>query len=1023
MMRFFSLAVVVFGCFLGALLTPGRSQPPKDPYAAHIATSGPRSPEDERKGLHVPPGFEVQLVAAEPYVRKPININFDDRGRIWVTESVEYPFAAPPDAPHRDTVRILEATKPGEALADEITTFTSGLNIPIGVLPVKSGAIIYSIPDIYRFFDPNGDDRAVGREILYGTYGHKDTHGMTGEFTWGFDGWIYACHGFSNTSHVKGADGSTIDMHSGSTYRFKPDGSHVEYFTHGQVNPFGLTFDPLGNLYSCDCHSRPIYQLLRGAYYPSFGAPHDGLGFGPEVMTHDHGSTAIAGITYYAADHFPRSYHDTIFIGNVVTNRINHDRLVPTGSTVKAIQQPDFLISDDPWFRPVDIKLGPDGALYVADFYNRIIGHYEVPLNHPGRDRERGRIWRIVYRGTDGTGPNPRRPRADWNKATVAELTQDLAHPNLVVRMKATNQLVERGGAEAIRAVAKLMSAPSQPSQRMHGLWVLDRLGALDDATLERAAKDPDSGVRVHVMRVLAEQKSLNGQLHQLVEQGLRDADAYVRRCAADALGTHPAVANVRPLLDLRHIVPAADSHLLHVVRMALREQFRSPETWALLESEHWSGRDIRAVADIAPGVPTPDAAAFLLKHLQRRAEPHANQTRYVYHIARYAKNGSTKDLVAYARGDRAASLLHQLDLFKAIQQGCQARGATPDEAHRRWGEELVRKLLSSPQDGEVLAGIELAGSLKLDSMRALFVSIATDPSASEAQRTTALTALLAADPRRTVPLLGQALIDPNAPIGLRERAVHLLAPTNRPDALEELAKALPLAPERLAVSIANGLAVSRAGAQRLLDIVAAGKASPRLLQDQAVLIRLNRTNLPRLKERVAQLTEGLPSAAQRFDELVNKRRAGFAAAKKDPERGAQVFEKHCAICHQIANKGAKIGPQLDGIGIRGFERIFEDIVDPNRNVDQAFRSTTLGLSNGQIASGLLLREEGEVLVLADSQGKEVRVSKASVVDRTLSQLSPMPSNLVDQIPEGDFYNLLAFLLAQTPSKTPGTGQ
>ena len=188
-------------------------------------------------------------------------------------------------------------------------------------------------------------------------------------------------------------------MNSGNTYRMRPDGSHAEYFTHGQVNPFGLAFDPLGNLYSCDCHSRPVYQLLRGAWYPSFGKPDDGLGFGPEMVTHDHGSTGIGGISYYAADQFPEAYRGTVFIGNVVTNRINHDRIEWHGSSPKGIEQPDFVWSEDNWFRPVDIELGPDGALYVADFYNRIIGHYEVPLTHPGRDRERGRIWRIVYRG------------------------------------------------------------------------------------------------------------------------------------------------------------------------------------------------------------------------------------------------------------------------------------------------------------------------------------------------------------------------------------------------------------------------------------------------------------------------------------------------------------------------------------------------------------------------------------------------------------------------------------------------
>src|SRR4029077_15016294 len=137
-------------------------------------------------------------------------------------------------------------------------------------------------------------------------------------------------------------------------------------------------------------------------------------------------------------------FKGSMFLGNVVTNRINFDKIEFVGSTPKAIQQPDFLVSDDPWFRPVDIKLGPDGCLYVSDFYNRIIGHYEVPLTHPGRDKTRGRVWRIVYRGPDGKG-KPISPRADWSRATVAELVEDLKHPNLVVRMKATNQLVERG--------------------------------------------------------------------------------------------------------------------------------------------------------------------------------------------------------------------------------------------------------------------------------------------------------------------------------------------------------------------------------------------------------------------------------------------------------------------------------------------------------------------------------------------------------------------------------------------------
>src|SRR5206468_3513385 len=180
--------------------------------------------------------------------------------------------------------------------------------------------------------------------------------------------------------------------------------------------------------------SQPIYQLLRGGHYPSFGKAHDGLGFAPEMFTGYKGSTAISGIACYAADNFPAAHQGTVFIGDVVTNQVIQFKLTWHGSTPRATVG-TFLDSDDRWFRPVDVKLGPDGALYVADFYNRIIGHYEVPLNHPGRDRERGRIWRIVYTGKGHKG-EARAPRADWTKATIAELIQDLGHPNLVVRSK-----------------------------------------------------------------------------------------------------------------------------------------------------------------------------------------------------------------------------------------------------------------------------------------------------------------------------------------------------------------------------------------------------------------------------------------------------------------------------------------------------------------------------------------------------------------------------------------------------------
>lgn len=376
-----------------------------------VRESDALTPEQECAGFHVPEGFTVQLFASEPMINKPINMAFDARDRLWVSSTVEYPYSADKSRwsdekgtsvkDSRDAIKILEDTD-GDGKADKVTDFADGLNIPTGVLPWhkpdhKAGCIAWSIPNIWYFADTDGDDKADVREVLFGPLGYeKDTHGMCSSFRLGLDGWVYATHGFNNTSHFKAKDGSTLDLHSGNVFRFKPDGSRVEPWTWGQVNPFGLAWDRYGNLYSADCHSSPIYQLIRGAYYPSFGKPHDGLGFAPVMCEHSHGSTGICGIVYIDGGVWGPEWDDHTFVGNVVTSRVNHDKVTFTGSTPKANEQPDFLISDDPWFRPVDLQLGPNNALYIADFYNKIIGHYEVPLDHPQRDKERGRIWRVV---------------------------------------------------------------------------------------------------------------------------------------------------------------------------------------------------------------------------------------------------------------------------------------------------------------------------------------------------------------------------------------------------------------------------------------------------------------------------------------------------------------------------------------------------------------------------------------------------------------------------------------------------
>jgi putative heme-binding domain-containing protein len=347
-----------------------------------------------------------------------------------------------------------------------------------------------------------------------------------------------------------------------------------------------------------------------------------------------------------------------------------------------------------------------------------------------------------------------------------------------------------------------------------------------------------------------------------------------------------------------------------------------------------------------------------------------------------------------------------------------QERRAAMPAPVRSWAADLTGRLLASPHETDVQAGIELVGALRLTDQQKRLAEVARQRTIPQGQRKAALDALANLDARRNAAVLGGVLADPDSPFPLREQSANLLARANQPETQAELLKVLPAAPARLQNVIATALAGSPEGVEKLLEAVKTGKASARLLQEPAVEARLKASRLPNLKDRLAELTAALPPAGKGMQDLLNRRREGFRKAKRDAALGAQVFVKNCANCHQGGGQGAKIGPQLDGLGVRGLDRMLEDVLDPNRNVDQAFRLTTLNLKKGQVVSGLLLREEGAVLVLADAQGKDVRVAKDAVDERSTSQVSPMPANFAEQIPEADFYNLMAYLLTLQSDKT-----
>jgi putative membrane-bound dehydrogenase-like protein len=1133
-----------------------------------VAPTGPLTPAEQQKKFKLPPGFEIQLVASEPDVNKPMNLKFDAQGRLWITHSLEYPFAAKDGAKARDSITVFSDL--GEdGRARKAQKFATGLNIPIGILPLPNdSAIAWSIPNLYRFTDTNGDGVADEKTVAYGPFGFTDTHGNQNGLTRWVDGWVYACHGFNNQSQVKiGGEGEVVmQLQSGNTYRFRADGSQIEQVSWGQVNPFGLCFDPLGNTFTADCHSRPVTMILREGHYQSFGKPHDGLGYAPEATHVDHGGTGIAGVVYYDAPQFPAEYRDVLFVGNVITNRIHCDRIKWNKSTPWIEKVEPFLDCDDPWFRPVDVQLGPDGALYVLDFYNKIIGHYEVPLTHPERDRERGRVWRIVYKGDVdkpklATVPNMR-------ESTTSQLAELLGDGNLNVRVMATNTLLDRFPKEADGVARNALKTPKNAQQQAHALWVVARTSGLDQELASALAKADDRLVRTHLMQALGEAKKWEAWQFELVRAALADGDPFVKRSAVTALAKHPHPANVAGLCKVLREAPEDDTQLAHATKISLRDQLRSTEF-----AEHrvadlqLDRKDYQQVLQIAALAPQGAGATIIYQAALRGEVDDALLAKALPAAARFVEADKMEELISFTKKRYAKKPASRLAVLRAMHEGLAQRGIDAPESLRSDLTEVLRATLTGKPDavwtnvpvpgappskspwgleprkfndgraevpvmsslpgGELLTGVlrsprftlpnklsfwmcghnglpttpdpkknyarlvledgtevarsypprndvahpftwdlaqhagkagyvevvddlsaagyawiavakfepavvtlpestvgdremaradlfRLAGQLKLTPLAEQAASAAKDRDQAPAVRLAACDALVSLQATDAVVPLTALISDAQLAAAQRQQAAELLGRIDRVDARQTLVAHLKTAPQPVAVAIASALAAKRESGELLLAEIHSGRASPALLREPTVVARLKSSGVAKLDEQITALTARLSPADDRIAALIKTRREKYLAGQYSVDTGKAVFAKSaCAQCHKVGETGATIAPALNGIGSRGLDRLLEDTLDPNRNVDQAFRVTSITTEDGQVVNGFGPREEGKTLVLFDQTGKPVRVQLDDVAEKHVLPLSPMPANLSEQIPENDFLHLLAYLLSQ----------
>jgi putative heme-binding domain-containing protein len=520
---------------------------------------GARTPTEERAGFRLPEGFEVELVASEEHgVSKPIAVSWDRRGRMWTMTAVEYPVDANENEAAARALfarggadRVLVFDEPNRRGPQTPREFADGLAIPLGLLPTADGALVHYGPEIRRYRDADGDGRADDFETVLEGFGIQDSHLFPHQFTRAPGGWIYLAQGAFNRSEVRRPDGrafadgrESVSFNHCKLARFKPDGSRFEKLTGGPNNIWGLVIARNGETFLQEANDMgyPVAEFAPGTHYPT--------PFGPKMRSDAPvlprstprpvmGGTGLSGLALAedADSPFAAGYGDArvFYVVNPITSRIQIVTLERDADGHPVYQkEDDFMLSDDPWFRPVAARFGPDGCLYIVDWYNKIISHNEVPRTHPDRDKTRGRIWRVRH----ASQPVPE--RVDVAAMSDETLLATLGGPNALVASQAWREIVDRRATGLSGKLAAIAGDAAEPlARRIAALWALEGLETIPDGLLALLANSPRHELRHEVARIAGEQSLPPAEFIALLEPMAADPHFRVRAAVANAARDH----------------------------------------------------------------------------------------------------------------------------------------------------------------------------------------------------------------------------------------------------------------------------------------------------------------------------------------------------------------------------------------------------------------------------------------------------------------------------------------------------
>ncbi len=965
--------------------------PTRTVAAADVFQHAGLPPSEAAAAMTVPEGFKMTLFAGEPDVHQPIAFTIDDRGRLWVAEAFSYPFRRP-KGQERDRIVIFEDTD-GDGRFDSQKVFADRLNLVSAIEVGFGGVWVGAAPELLFIPDKDGDDRPDGPpQVLLDGWGYQDTHEMLNTFTWGPDGWLYGCHGVFTNSRV-GKPG-TLDAErtpiNGGIWRYHPTMHRFEVFANGTSNPWGVDFDDRGQCFLTSCVIPHLYQVIPGARYERQAGSH----FNPftyddikTIADHRHylganphagngrsdasgGGHAHSGAMIYQADAWPAEYRGSIFMNNIHGARINRDVLTPKGSGFVGSHGPDLLRANDSWSQILNLKYGPDGNVFLIDWYDRQQCHDTNPNRH---DRSNGRIFKLTY-------GQPKPLTVNLRSLPDGDLVKLLTHPNNWYVRTARRVLQERGTNPALQTVLETLAfaGDTQP-HRLRGLWALHSSGGLSaDLLLAHLAA---------------------GEPHEI---------GWKVRLSVE--GANPSPKLLAALLKLANETPSP------VVRLELASALqRMPldRRWAIAESLIGHGSDSNDM-----NIP------YLIWY---GFEPLATLD-----TGRFLSIGLGSK-IAMIR-DFAIRRVGAIGTPEAIARLVEAIGATTDPAKRLallQGLNLSlkgrRQVTMPPAWPKVFAGLARLGDSEVrsqatalamtfgdDSARAAMRDVATDPRADIALRREALAALLKVkDPGLAAPL--QALV---ADASLRGAALRGLAGYDDPKTPATILEIYPrLQPEERRDAL-NTLAARPSFAKALLSAVGEGRmASADLSAD--IVRQLRNLNDSSINQQIGKVWgTARPTSADRAKLIAETKARLGQTPKQSPDvaLGRAVYAKACGQCHTLFGVGGKVGPELTGSNRRDLDYVLSNVLDPSALIGKDYLAHVVATTDGRTLTGLIRGEDGDAITLVTAN-ETLTIPKGEVEARRPSEASMMPEDLLKLLSDHETRSLLAYLAS--PAQTP----